>query len=253
MKSKEVIKKRDLNTFIRFPRSLYHKSPYYVPALEEDERKTLTQHPALAFCDLRLWLAFRNGKPVGRIAGIINRKCNLLKNQQRIRFGWFDAIDDPEVTKALMNEVETWGRSENLTEISGPSRFSNMEKQGMLVMGFDKMPSISSEYNYEYYPQFIEQLGFQKEVDYIQYQVKVNEIPERLKMLNEIIQRKYKVHIKGIYLPKELTKYGKSFLQPSIEVFAPYTILFPERRRDYYHIKNNWPLPIKILCESFGG
>ena len=93
-------------------------------------RTKTPRNTALAFCDLRLWLAFRNGKPVGRIAGIINRKCNELKNQQRIRFGWFDTIDDPAVAKALMSEVETWGRSENLTEISGPSRFSNMEKQG---------------------------------------------------------------------------------------------------------------------------
>lgn len=245
---KEVLNKRDLTAFIRFPRSLYRTSPYYVPALEEDERKTLTKHPALAFCDLRLWLAFLNGKPVGRIAGIINRKCNELKNQQRIRFGWFDVIDDQKVAKALMNEVEMWGRSENMTEISGPSRFSNMEKQGMLVMGFDKMPSISSEYNYEYYPQFIEQLGFQKEVDYIQYKVKVNEVPERLKLLNEVIQKKYKVHIKNFSLTKELTKYGKDFFEALNRSFASLYNFIPLNEEEIdYHIKNNLAFADKDL------
>ncbi|HOF46182.1 MAG TPA: N-acetyltransferase, partial [Bacteroidales bacterium] len=146
---KEVLSKKELRLFIRFPRKLYANSPNYVPALDNDEYQTLTKHPALDFCSLRLWLAYRDGKVVGRIAAIINHKHNELKQQKRIRFGWFDVINDEEVAQLLFSKVEQWGIENELTEISGPSRFSNMEKQGLLIEGFDKMPPISSEYNFD--------------------------------------------------------------------------------------------------------
>ncbi|MEG2071345.1 MAG: N-acetyltransferase, partial [Bacteroidales bacterium] len=142
----EVVTKDDLWNFIRFPKTLYKRCPHYVPSLESEDYATLTSHPAKEFCSIRMWLAYKNGKMVGRIAGIINHKCNEIKKQKRIRFGWFDVINDWEVATSLMETVENWGKREQLLEISGPSRFSNMEKQAMLIEGFDKTPPISAEY-----------------------------------------------------------------------------------------------------------
>ena len=165
----EVKSRRDYRAFINFPKRLYKNCPHFVPPLDNSELKAMTKHPALAFCEARYWLAYRDGKVVGRIGAIINRKSNELKSQKRIRFSWFDLIDDVEVAKALVHVVEEWGAQNGLTEICGPSRFSNLEKQAMLVEGFDVTPSICADYNYPYYPQFLEQLGYEKEVDYIQF------------------------------------------------------------------------------------
>ena len=107
---KEVLEPKDIRAFIKFPRQLYKNSPYYVPPLESDEYTIITGHPALSFCTLRLWMAYRNGEIVGRIAGLINHRHNELKNQKRIRFGWFDTIDDFAVAEALFNTVEEWGK-----------------------------------------------------------------------------------------------------------------------------------------------
>ena len=167
----EVKNNGDLREFVRFPRRLYRDCPYYVPPIDALEIKELTQHPALDFCTRRLWLAKINGQTVGRIAGIINHRHNELKQQKRIRFGWFDVIDNQEVAAQLLATVEQWGRENGLDTIAGPSRFSNMQRQAMLVEGFQHTASIEADYNFEYYPRFVENLGFEKEVDYIQYKI----------------------------------------------------------------------------------
>lgn len=209
----EIGNRRDLRIFIRFPKELYKDCPHYVPPLDDGEFRSLTQHPALAFCDLKLWLAYRDGQVAGRIAGIINRKCNRIKNQKRIRFSWFDTINDLEVAHALIRKVEEWGRSQQLTEICGPSRFSNMEKQSMLVEGFDHTPMVGSDYNYAYYPALLEQIGFQKEVDYVQYKVRVAEVPERIKRLSGILEAKHDIHLRPIADKNELKKYAHELFE----------------------------------------
>ena len=190
---KEVTTKQDLQRFIQFPRKLYKGCPYYVPALDKSEEKLLTKHPALSFCDLRLWTAWRDGEMAGRIAGLVNRRCNEIKNQKRIRFSWFDTVEDPEVARKLFNTVEEWGKSLGLNEICGPSRYSNMEKQAMLVDGFDHITSLGADYNYPYYPDFMDRLGFEKEVDYIQYKVKVTPVSERISRMADLLSQKYHV------------------------------------------------------------
>lgn len=210
MEIKEVVTKKDLRTFVRFPRQLYQGCPYYVPALDKAEIKLLTEHPALAFCTQKLWMAYRDGKVVGRIAGIVNRKCNELKEQRRVRFGWFDVIDDEEVAHALLSTVEAWGREQGMDTISGPSRYSNMEKQSMLVEGFDRMPSIGSDYNYSYYPKLVEKFGFEKEVDYIQYKVKVNEVPERMTRMADLLSKRYHVRLRKFRDKEEMKASGRA-------------------------------------------
>lgn len=220
MTIKEVSTPQEIRGFVRFPKRLYKDCPYFVPALEKGEMKIMTQHPALAFCDAKYWLAFRDGQVVGRIGGVINRKCNELKGQRRVRFGWFDVIDDLEVARALLNKVEEWGKAQGMDTISGPSRFSNMEKQAMLVDGFEAMPSICADYNFPYYPKLVEQLGFEKEVDYIQYKVPVNEVPERIKKLSAMMAEKYHVHLRYFKNKKELKDSGMEFFQALNQSYA---------------------------------
>ena len=176
MTIKEVVTQNDIKEFVRFPKKLYKGCPYFVPPLERGEMRTMTKHPALSFCDVKFWLAYRDGKAVGRVGGVVNRKCNEIKNQKRVRFGWFDTIDDIEVAKALLDTVEQWGRAQGMTEICGPSRFSNMEKQSMLIEGFDVTPLICADYNYPYYPQLIEQLVFSSWLPILMLSLKLSEL-----------------------------------------------------------------------------
>ncbi len=221
MEIKEITKGKDIWEFINFPKKLYKGCEHYVPPLDNSEYSTLTRHPALNFCDLRMWLAYQDDQIVGRIAGIINHKCNELKQQKRIRFGWFDTINDINVAKALIDKVEEWGREQQLSEICGPSRYSNMERQAMLVEGFDHTPSISADYNYEYYPKLIEQIGFEKEVDYIQFKVKVSkELPENFDRLSDILSRKYKVRLRHLKSRDELKKCGMEFFHVLNQSYA---------------------------------
>ncbi len=211
MEIREVKTDKELKAFVRFPRKLYKGCPHYVPALDKGEIRTLTQHPALSFCTLKLWLAYRDGEIVGRIAGIVNHKCNEIKGQKRVRFGWFDVIDDLEVARALLTTVETWGNTQGMDTVCGPSRFSNMEKQSMLIEGFDHTPSIGADYNYPYYPRLMNQLGFEKEVDYIQYKVKVTEVPERMKRLADTLAARYRVRLRHIASKEEWKATGREF------------------------------------------
>ena len=210
---KEVKNNRDLRRFIKFPRELYKNCPYYVPALDKAEEEQLTHHPALAFCDLRLWTAWRDSKMVGRIAGLINHRCNELKNQKRIRFAWFDTVEDPEVARRLFQTVEDWGRSLGLSEICGPSRFSNMEKQAMLVDGFDRITTFGADYNYPYYPEYLEAMGFEKEMDYLQFKVKVTPVSERIARMADLLAKKYRVRLRDIQNKEQLRKAGYEFLE----------------------------------------
>lgn len=228
MEIKEVTTRKQRKAFVQFPRKLYKGCPHFVPPLDKAELRIIEQHPALEFCTLRMWLAYKDGEIVGRIAGLINHKCNEIKGQRRIRFGWFDVVDDIEVARALFQKVEEWGRSQGLEEICGPSRFSNMEKQSMLVEGFDHTPSICSDYNNPYYPRLVEQLGFEKEVDYIQYKVKVTEVSERMIRLADTLSERYHVHLRHFDHKSQLKDCGKEF--------------FGVLNKSYSHIFNFIPL-----------
>ncbi|MDY6347687.1 MAG: hypothetical protein SPL42_04555 [Bacteroidales bacterium] len=209
----EVDNKKLLEEFIRFPKSLYKGNPYWVPPLDNGETSLLTRHPALEFCDLKMWLARKDGKTVGRIAGIVNRRCNELKLQRRVRFSWFDFIEDIAVAEKLLETVEDWGKSLGMDEICGPSRYSNMEKQAMLVEGFDHIASIGADFNHEYYPQFMERLNFEKEVDYIQYKVKVTPVQERMTRIADILQEKYTLRLRKFENKRQLKKAAYEFFE----------------------------------------
>ena len=245
---KEVKTKKELKQFIRYPRQLYKNCPYFVPSLESDEYKTLTEHPALSFCQLRLWVAYKDGKIAGRIGGIINHRYNELKNKKRIRFGWFDVDNDREIAKALLETVENWGKEENLLEVSGPSRYSNMEKQGMLVEGFDVLTTVSSDYNYPYYPLFMDALGYEKEEDYLQMKCEIKEIPEKIKELSRQLSERQGIKVKKFKNKKELIAYAKRFFEALNDSFVDVYNFIPLTDAEIAAIvKNNFSFADKDL------
>ena len=253
---REVKSKKELKQFIEYPNELYKDCPYYVLPLYNDEYKTLTEHPARSFCDIRLWLAYEDKQIVGRIAGIINHRYNELKNKKRIRFGWFDVNNCEDAAQRLLETVENWGREQNLLEVSGPSRYSNMEKQGMLVDGFDVLTTISADYNYPYYPQYLDRLGFKKEEDYLQMKVEITgEVPERITALNEALKKRYGVRVKEFSSKKELMKYAEQFFRALNDSFIDIYNFIPLTDAEIdFHIKNNFSLAdkelIKILVDN---
>lgn len=183
---KEVLNKKDLWTWVRFPNRLYKNNDFFVPFLENDEFETFSKNknPAYAFCETRLFLAYRDGKLVGRIAGLINHAYNKKWDKNAIRFTRFDFIDDYEASEALFNAVINWGKENNLTEIMGPIGFHDIDHEGMLVEGFDQLNMSITFYNHPYYLTHMQRLGLVKDIDWIEYKIyvpdKVNERIERI-------------------------------------------------------------------------
>ena len=177
---KEVGTKKDLRSWIGFPNTLYKDNPWYVPFLASDEEETFTpgKNPAYAFCETKLFLAYRDGVIVGRIAGLINRAYNKKWNKNAIRFTRFDFIDDYEVSRMLFEQVVSWGREQGLTEIMGPIGFTDMDHEGMLVEGFEEMNLSITFYNHPYYLDHMERLGLRKDIDWIEYRINVPEQPD---------------------------------------------------------------------------
>ena len=195
---RRVSDKSGLKQFIRFYYDLYRDSKYAVPFLAYDELFTLSpkKNPSFECCDAQYFMAFRDGKPVGRVAAIINRRANERWDRKLVRFGWFDFVDDIEVSKALLQSVEDWGKSQGMTEIAGPLGFTDMDREGMLIEGFEEIATVYVNYNYPYYPKHMEQMGgWQKDNDYMEFHVKVPEkVPEKFAKLSEMIERRHNLH-----------------------------------------------------------
>lgn len=191
---KEVATRKDLKAFVHFPNVLYKNNPYYVPQIESMDRDTLTSGKNHAFevCEAKYWLAYNDkGEIVGRVAGIINRQYNKQTGEKICRFGWIDFIDDREVSKALMDTVEQYGKDNGMEEMSGPMGFLEFDLAGVLVEGFDKLPTAYGKYNAPYYEEHLVTLGYTKETDYVEYLIKVPDvIPERYARMAELVSVK---------------------------------------------------------------
>ena len=185
---KEVVSKKDLKKWVDFPNKLYRKNKYYVPFLFNDEMDTFNKekNPAYDFCQTKLFLAYKDNKIVGRIAGLINHAYNNKWDKNAIRFTRFDFIDDEEVSKALFDEVVKWGKENNYTEIMGPIGFTDMDHEGMLVEGFEELNMSITFYNHPYYLKHMEKLGLVKDVDWVEYQITVpNELDPRIERISK--------------------------------------------------------------------
>lgn len=195
---REVLTKKELWSWVRFPNQLYKDNEYFVPFLESDEFETFSadKNPAYAFCETKLFLAYKEGKIAGRIAGLINHAYNSKWDKNAIRFTRFDFIDDYEVSQALFDAVVTWGKEKNYTEIMGPIGFTDIDHEGMLVEGFDKLNMSITFYNHPYYLTHMERLGLEKDIDWIEYKITVPKdgIPKIEKIATAILQKgNYKV------------------------------------------------------------
>lgn len=199
---KKVESRYDLKKFIEFHYDLYEGNPYDVPNLYSDDVNTLRKdkNAAFEFCEAEYYMAFKDGKMVGRVAAIINHRANEKWQQKRVRFGWIDFIDDMEVSAALLKAVEDFGRSKGMTEVVGPLGFTDLDPEGMLTWGFDQLGTMPTIYNYEYYPKHMEALGgFEVDNKYVEYKLYVPDtVPEKYTKIAKMIQKRYNLHIKKL-------------------------------------------------------
>lgn len=203
--------KKDLKKFIDFPNKLYAGNKYRIPPLNFDEENTLskTKNAAFEFCEAKYWLAYKDGKIAGRIAGIINHRSIEIWNDKSVRFGWLDFIDDEEVVKSLLNEVENYAKENNLKSVHGPLGFTDMDYEGMLVEGFEELGTMATIYNYPYYPKHLEKLGYQKDVDWVEYEVQIpDKFPEKVERLAKIVMERYKLKLLSVSNKKDLLPYA---------------------------------------------
>ena len=244
---KQVSTQRDLKRFIRFNYELYKHNPYSVPDLYDDMLTTFNKqkNPAFEFCEADYFLAYKDGKLVGRVAAIINRKANEKWQKQEVRFGWIDFIDDTEVSEALIRTVEQWGKERGMTHIQGPLGFTDMDAEGMLIEGFDQLGTMATTYNYPYYPAHLERLGFRKDADWVEYKIYIPDaIPEKHRRISDLIQRKYNLKIKKYTSGKKIARdYGQAIFDLVNEAYRPlygYSAL-TQRQIDQY-IKSYLPI-----------
>lgn len=188
----------NLKKFIQFGIDLYKGNDCYVPPLIMDEIGTLSpgKNPAFDFCEAQLFMAYRDGKPVGRIGAIINTAVNSRTGRRTLRFGFCDFIDDAEVVDALFAAAEKWGREKGMDEIVGPMGFTDLDYEGMLIEGFDEMGTMSTLYNYPYYPKQMERMGFKKETDWVEYRMTVPDaVPDKHLRIANIVKQKYNLRV----------------------------------------------------------
>lgn len=208
----EVATGKQRKAFVDFFYNLYRDSPYAVPYLYLAEKLTLKpgSNPAFEFCEAQCFLAYKDGKVVGRVAAIINHRANDYWKREMARFGWFDFVDDPKVSEALLLAVEKWGKGKGMTEIAGPFGFEDMDREGMLVDGFDELSSMYVNYNYPYYPKHMDRLGYRKDNDYVEYRIKVPEVtPEKFARTAKLIKTRYHLEERK-FSHREMTKGGKA-------------------------------------------
>lgn len=195
---KQVITENDLMKFIKFPMELYKNNPNYVPPLINEEKNIWKkeENPALSYSVAKQFLAYKNDKIVGRIAVMINNKEAQELGVKKVRFGWLDFIDDQEVSKALIDTAIQFAKNNHIDKIEGPMGFTNLDKAGMLTMGFDKLATMIGLYNFEYYPTHLENLGLAKEKEWVEFEINFPEVlPEKVVKFSSLIAEKYKLKV----------------------------------------------------------
>lgn len=208
---KEVYSKKQIREFIEFPNRLYKGNPFYVPQLTKDIRATFdkSRNPAYDFCEARYWLAYKNGKVAGRIAGIVNHAHKETWKQPYLRFGWIDFEEDKNIAYALLSQVENWAREKGLTAVHGPLGFTNFDNAGMLTAGFSEISTFATIYNYPYYPEFLEQLGYKKETGWVEYKIKISAmVPENLLKIASVVERRLGLRVVRATRKKEILAYA---------------------------------------------
>lgn len=230
----------NLKKFVEFQIKLYEGNPYFIPPLVSDEIATLDSkvNPAFDHCESAYFMAYRDGKPVGRIAAMINKQVNEKENSRQARFGFVDFIDDAEVSKALFDTAEQWAKEKGMDNIVGPLGFTDLDNEGMLINGFEELGTMATIYNYPYYPQHIERLGYEKEVDWHEFLIEIPEqIPDKHKRIAEIVKKKFNLRVVKFTSRKALKEqYGQALFELINEAYDNlygYSRL-TKRQIDYY-------------------
>lgn len=221
MKIVEVKTRRDLRKFVEFPDILYAKCPQYVPALHIDQIKTLTENAALEYCTQKLWMAVdERGNVYGRICAMINPRYNELYCKKCCRFGWFDVINDFELATALIDTAEQWAKAQGMTQIHGPLFYNTLGKQGMLVEGFENIPQATTIYNYAYYPELLERMGFKKECDWVQYRINATTMTDRIRSIAQRLKERYNLQYCSVEQMKKDPQKVEQFFKAYNEIFG---------------------------------
>ena len=213
---REITTIRGLKQFVRFGNDFYKDCEYFCPQLIADELDVFDpkKNPAHEVCEHILFMAYRDKKPVGRIAGIINHAANEKWNVKKVRFGWMDFIDDQEVSFALLDAVSEWGKSKGMDKLNGPVGMTDFDHQGLLIEGYDYLAPMASLYNYPYYVRHLEAYGLGKEADWIEYQINPQtELPERFARMDKIVRERENVRVDKVKNCQELVKkYGMQYM-----------------------------------------
>ncbi|MCQ2323898.1 MAG: N-acetyltransferase [Paludibacteraceae bacterium] len=237
---REINDRKGLKRFIDFANDLYKDCPYYCPPLYFDELNVFDRkkNPVMEFSDYQLFMAYRDGKAVGRIAALINEKANEAWNVKHVRFGWMDFIDDYEVSAALLDAVRDWGKARGMDAMNGPVGFTDWDHEGLLIEGYEYVAPLASLYNYPYYVEHMERYGLKKEIDWIEYQITPpTEVPERLARMAEIVKERSHVRVDKVKNSRELVrKYGISFMDVLDEAYQKLYNFQPmtPRQKAYY-------------------
>lgn len=237
---REINDRKGLKRFIDFANDLYKDCPYYCPPLYFDELNVFDRkkNPVMEFSDYQLFMAYRDGKAVGRIAALVNDKANEAWKVKHVRFGWMDFIDDYEVSAALLDAVRDWGKARGMDAMNGPVGFTDWDHEGLLIEGYEYVAPLASLYNYPYYVEHMERYGLKKEIDWIEYQITPpTEVPERLARMAEIVKERSHVRVDKVKNSRELVrKYGISFMDVLDEAYQKLYNFQPmtPRQKAYY-------------------
>lgn len=236
---KQVTTRKELKEYVKFNIELYKDNPYAVPELISEEMETLDKekNPAFEICEAINFLAYRKGKIVGRITGIINHPSNEIWKEKQARFGFVDFIDDEEVADALFGAVEKWAKEKGMEALHGPMGFTDMDNEGMLVEGFDQLGTMATLYNYPYYPKHIERLGFVKDQDWHEFKIYIPEkVPDKHLRIGELVKKKYGLKVLKFKKVKELMPYVQQIFDTLNLAFAPLYGFAPltQKQIDYY-------------------
>lgn len=235
----EVKNSEQLKQFVRFPMDLYKNNPYYVPSLINDEIKiwSTKENPALQYSEAKQFLAYKNSKVVGRIALMINYKEERELGIRKVRFGWIDFIDDEKVSQALIGKAVEYAKEKNIGKIEGPMGFTNLDKAGMLTLGFDKLATMIGIYNHAYYPQHLEKLGLTKEKEWVEFEIMFpDSLPEKIYKFNELISQKYHLKVLRFKSKEEILQYVDAMfdlLDETYKHLSTYTPISDEQRKTY--------------------
>lgn len=235
---KEVESNKDFKDFVNIQFDIYKGNNYWVPPIKKDEVKALQAefNPAFRFCKAKFWIAYKDGKAVGRIGAIINDKYNEKTNTKTGRFSRAEFIDDEDVSKKLLETAEQWLKEQGMTEVQGPLGFTNLDHQGMLVEGFDHLPSAASEYHLPYYKNHLANLGYQKEIDWVEFRLFLEGMPEKAKRGAQIVKKRSNLTVKSFTKNSELQKYAVQLFEILNEAFKDLhsVVQLDKEMIDYY-------------------